>query len=339
MMQPLSDTFDIAKSCELTRRSLLSGATAAAAGMLIFPSCAMARDTITLRDLILQPVLRRFYSLPPQGRYAPSGLAGYNIDHFRLVELQGMGERWIRHWVVTGREEWRAFGWKMLDIGLSYQRRDGGFDHGYFHSNSILLEAVALSCLLDPAGATSTRLDALKRGCDWMLAPVNLEKGKSQNAPYTHRRYLLAQMFAEASAAIGDGRYDGVAADFASDGMSLQQSDGCNPEMGGGDVSYQMAGVFCAIHYYCVGASDTMQKRLRQMMTRAIAWELQHISPKGVVSMAGSTRVGKEHVFGQLKLADLPTIFQTLAFANAIMPNPTWLQAAKAVATNDRLPI
>ena len=323
------------------RRDILVG-TVAFGSAIVLARAAVAQiraHDITLVDFIRAPVLHPFYSEPPQGHVTPTGLGGVNVGGLRLIEDQRGGAEWITRWFITGRQVWRDFGWRMLDIGVAQQQPDGGFGRfGYYHSNSIYLEALARALLLDPAGCKDARMTTLRRGCDWMLVEAHSSLGKKQNAPYTHREYLLASMFGEAGRVLGDASYQSVAAAFAEAGIRRQLPNGQNPEMGGGDVSYQMAGVFFALRYYPY-ASESLRGKLRTMISAAIEWDLQFITQDGVVDMAGSTRVGRETVLGKTKFADLPTIFQTLSYATVIIPNPNWAKVAHAVAVNDKLPV
>jgi hypothetical protein len=325
---------------ELNRRSVLQGALTSAA-IMAYPAVLRAQNggAITLADFIRAPALHHFYSVPPPGHFTSTGYGGVNVGGMRLIEDQRGGADWITRWFVSGKQEWRDFGWHMLDIGAELQQPDGSFGHfGYYHSNSLYLEALARALILDPAGKTEHRLGVLRQGVHWMLAPADSKKGLSQNAPYTHRNYILASMFGEAGYVLGDADYLDTAASFAKTGLGRQQSDGRNPEMGGGDVSYQMAGVFAALRYYPY-ASAAMQDQLRTMIKAAIAWDLRFIGQDGAVDTGGSTRVGTEKVLGKVKGADLPTIFQTLNYANVIMPNPDWVAAAHSVAVSAKLPV
>jgi hypothetical protein len=145
-------------------------------------------------------------------------------------------------------------------------------------------------------------------------------------------------MFGEAGHVLQQSELTSVALDFANSGLSRQLDSGENPEMGGGDVSYQMAGLFYAMRYYPYAPADA-KARLQNMIRAGIEWDLKFISPDGTVSMGGSTRVGIEKTMGTVKGADLPTIFRTLAYANIIMPNERWATVATAVARNAKLPL
>lgn len=317
----------------LGRRSVMAGL----ALLGTVPALAAPSPRNSLLSLASSPILALFYRRQPQGQFTSNGLAKYNTPQFRSVEWQRYGTEWILRWALVGIQSWRDFGWKMLDHGLAYQQRNGGFEHGNFHINSIFIEALATACLLDPQRASRTHIDCIVRGCAWLTAIKAEKLGMELNAPYTHRRYLLASTLGKSAAVTGQAALASRARVYCEEGLALQRSTGINPENGGFDVSYQMSSVWFAAQYYAF-ADDALRAHLRRMIRLSIDYELHFIAPSGAINTSGSTRVGQEKVYGNTKLADAPTIFQALAYADGISPHEEWRSAAIAVARYAKLP-
>jgi len=288
-----------------------------------------------LAKLIKHPLLvSSLYQLPVGRAYSPDGAAGANRDGYRWIEEQRQGAEWIVRGMAEGRAGWRELGWRQLDWGLAHQAADGGFDSADpFHSTSFFIEALARSCLLDPAGVTAARRDGLARGARWLMSPRAEAKGVPNNRPYTHRRYILAAAFGQAAAVTGDAAFAARAAAWAHEGLGLQRADGTDPERDGYDAGYQMVGVLMALRYLPVCDDPGLRTRLRAMVRMATAPELARLQPDGSIDINGSTRIGKETSrSGRIK--DLPygEIMQALVFGVQALPEPAWLQPAERIA-------
>lgn len=290
-----------------------------------------------LDRLIHAPLLKAFYNTKPQGHVDANALVGLNIAKKTLVEDQRLGTEWILRGIVSGHPDWITRGWQMLDVGLSWQLPDGSFQPSYFHSSSLYLESVARACLLD-GSHTEKYADGLKRGCDWLLLPKNLDLGLEQNAPYTHRWYILAACFGQAGALLGDQELIARGNSFAVTGLDKQRADGVNPELGGFDCSYQFVGPLFAYRYY-PWASSSIQKRIRRMARAAIQLGISKIQDDGSIDMSGSTRNGKEIASGILKRPNQTEIFQVLAFADLLDPHDEWRAAGIRLAKHAGFPV
>ncbi|MFZ2980978.1 MAG: hypothetical protein WA085_08095, partial [Sphingobium sp.] len=145
---------------------------------------------MTLLAMVRDPLLAKFFGRPPAG-ILPNGMAGLNRGSFRIIEEQRIGTDWITSGLVQHNSDYIAQGWKALDLGLEFQDADGGFGpYGYYHSNSLFVEALARAILLDPSGKTRRRMSALEKASGWLL---KLDaKGREWNSPYTHRSYIVA---------------------------------------------------------------------------------------------------------------------------------------------------
>jgi hypothetical protein len=267
--------------------------------------------------------------------YDAAGAAGANTHGFRWIEEQRQGAEWIVRGAAQGRADWLALGWRELDWGLGRQRADGGFDsEDAFHSTSLFVEALARACLLDPPGATYARCAGLRRAADWLSAPAVAAAGARGNQPYTHRRYILAAGFGQSAQVLDEPRFAARAAAWADEGLSLQQPDGTNPERGGFDAGYQMAGVLFATRYLAAGVDADRARRLGGMIGRAIALELERLRDDGSIDAEGSTRVERERArSGRTKEVPYAEITQALVFAAQLPGDPAWLDAARRIAT------
>jgi hypothetical protein len=290
-----------------------------------------------LTTLIRQPLLvRSLYRREVSKEYAPDGAAGTNRDGFRFIEEQRQGAEWIVRGVAEIRDDWQRLGWKQLDWGLARQQSDGGFDsQDPFHSTSMFLEALARACVIDPQNATRQRLDALARGMQWLMRPAIEQKHLASNAPYTHRRYILAAGFGQAAAATGEAGFARRALAWARDGLGMQQGDGTNPEKGGFDAGYQMVGVLMALRYLPMCGDPQTRASLRAMIRNAVPPELARQDASGLIDGGGSTRIGLEHArSGKTKGVPYHEVMQALVYAAQALPEPRWLAPAQKIAVS-----
>ncbi len=320
--------------------------TAAAAAALRTP-LVHALDSATgdgaaspsLREMIRHPLLTHsLYHLPVSRDYSEDGAAGTNRESYRWIEEQRQGAEWIVRGVALGRADWIELGWRELDWGLRHQKQDGSFDsEDGFHSTSFFVEALARSCILDPAGANSRRTEGLARGARWLMLPEIEAPGSRRNAAFTHRRYILAAAFGQAARVTGEGSFAWRASAWAEEGIRLQQADGTNPENHGYDASYQMVGVLMALRYLPVCEEAELRKGLRAMMRKAVAPELARLQPDGSIDAAGSTRIGKEKGrSGVIKTVNYGEVAQALVYGAQALPQPEWLGAAQRIIAYKR---
>jgi hypothetical protein len=217
-----------------------------------------------------------------------------------------------------------------LDYGVALQLPGGGFGAlGGFHSNSLFIEGLSRACLLDPSGINARRRNAILMGYRWLIRPENSKRGFVENFPYTHRDYILAAALGQAAAVLNIGA-DRFAAEWALRGTRKQLPSGVNPEAGGSDVSYQMAGVLFAMRYFVVAPSD-VRRSLTLMVNNAIAWELYRVNPSGEIPIGSSTRVGHEYLGGTLKSVNYREAIEALSYSGHLLSNARWLDVAEIV--------
>lgn len=321
-----------------TRRSFLHAAACTAAlhapFLYALDAAGNGASSPSLRHMIRHPLLvHSLYHLPVSRDFSEDGAAGTNREGYRWIEEQRQGAEWIVRGIAVGRTDWIELGWRELDWGLRRQQPDGGFaSDDPFHSTSFFVEALARSCILDPAGANSDRVDGLARGARWLMSPKIESVGAARNLPFTHRRYILAAAFGETSAVTGEPGFAHRAAQWARDGLSLQQDDGVNPEKGGFDASYQMVGVLMALRYLPVCNDPELRQRLRAMIRLAAEPELARLQSDGSIDADGSTRVGRERSrAGIVKSVAYGEVLQALVYGAQALPKPEWIPPARRI--------
>lgn len=190
----------------------------------------------------------------------------------------------------------KAFRW-----GFEQQQPDGSFNcPDAFHSTSFFVEATSHACLLLAASSFrdqySSEIDWLKprilKSALWMIDPAVEEAGRRHNAPYTHRRYLVAAALGEAGVLCDNQALVDQSREFIKEGVSLQNPAGYNPEKGGYDCSYHAVGLVFAERYYDVVADSQTKKELYPMLKRANEWLKTRIQPDGTIDSSGNTRTG-----------------------------------------------
>jgi PKD repeat protein len=195
-------------------------------------------------------------------------------------------------------------GLKMFDWGFAHQATDGSFAGSVndFSSTAFFTEAVAHAMLVlqqSPyASQYATKINSYKTPLDnaaqWMTGTNTWAQGTYDDAPYTHRRYLDAAALGLTSLFTGDTSLMADARSEISDGLSLQWSNGVNPELGGYDSSYQTVGLSYAELWVNYFPNDTLTPSVTAMINKGLAWEETMILSNGQVSIQGDTRTGVE---------------------------------------------
>jgi hypothetical protein len=113
---------------------------------------------------------------------------------------------------------------------------------------------------------------------------------------FTHKTYMRAAGLGLAASLTDDPvdatRWASAAARIAHRGMAAQRANGVNPERGGYDVAYQMYGTWLALLYDATLEPGPLQRDLRGMIDRAIAWMSTRIDDRsGQVDIGSSSRV------------------------------------------------
>jgi hypothetical protein len=260
---------------------------------------------------------------------APKSLS----ERFRRVSLNGL---WLFLFLLIAAAGFAAYVllpsyWSPKSRVYASEGFPGTGDP--FHSVSFFVEALARALLLDPAAATSARVDALRRAAEWLMRPEIGERGEANNRPYTHRRWILAAALGLTARVTGDGKFMRAARAYAADGLRLQTSEGVNPEKGGADVGYQMVGVVMAAHFIAAGPDRETQRAVVAMIERATHWQAAWIREDGTIDSTGSSRVlietGRD---GRVKAIPYHRSVEGFAYAAALTGDASFREIGERIA-------
>ena len=288
----------------------------------------------------------------PTAQFASDGAVGVNAAWERrrgpglYIEEQRHGEEAIldglvRHQPRLWRAGLRAFAW-----GFGRQGRDGGFPHTHdaFHSTSFFVEGVAHTILVVRAGAASRLalpkelvstlerwIRPLHAAARWMVRPGVFRGGIVSDAPYTHRRFLVASALGLTAELTGDHALAHRAHSVLELGLDRQRRDGVFPELGGHDSSYQARGIAYA-EQYLAWVPDPAHARLGRAIARGLSWEASRIRPSGQVLTVGNTRangVMRDH--NGTKRVVYPMVARALSWWGLLYGQPRLVRLGRAV--------
>jgi hypothetical protein len=240
-------------------------------------------------------------------------------------------------------------GTKGLRWGFEQQQPDGSFNcPDAFHSTSFFVEAAARACLLLGASQYASRYASdvewmkprILKAALWMIQPGIEEQGKKRNAPYSHRRYLVAAALGEAGVLAGNQTLVDHSKGYIREGLALQQPDGVNPEKDGYDSSYQAAGLYYAECYYDLVADQEMKSALRPMLEKGFTWLRTRVLPDGTIDVSGNTRVGAGQEQGRNavpKKINYGIIYRGFYHWSLITDDATYAQLAEKVAKGEEI--
>ncbi len=162
------------------------------------------------------------------------------------------------------------------------------------------------------------------------MTPSVAAEGAGDDAPYTHRRWLLAAALGEVGQLTGEQAETDAAASYAQQGLALQLANGVNPERGGSGTTYQAYGILLAERYLTTLTDPALENQVESMIVLGLQWKESAISPDGQVSTVGNTRVGIDlSREGNFKTTDYKTIIQAFADATTITNDNTYLYVAE----------
>jgi hypothetical protein len=244
-----------------------------------------------------------FLNVTPSGAYA----ANKDFDEGRSKRWFIEEQRWGRDLILAGIARHQTSpidrGLLMLAWGFRHQNKDGSFPcPDSYHSTSFFVDAVADSILMlrasEYATAYKTKIDTMVPGLRaaalWMLRPevtAAAFQGPMSEAPYTHRRYLVAAALGETGLITGDETLLVAAAKSARAGIAMQDSSGYNPEKGGYDSSYHAVGVVFAERYYTLACPPELRPALYEAIRKAVDWAASRLNPDATMNLTGNTRV------------------------------------------------
>jgi len=278
------------------------------------PAAALADPAAlwaALRDPVLRPVdqfrLRQGWAEPrtPDGAIGAAALwVQGKAKAFYLDEQRRGTDFFLQPSLALGETAGLAPGISTIDFGFSQMGPDGSFSHipDVTHATEFFLEGAARALLLLDAAhsplapATGARWrPQLSKLADWFLRPEIAEGHPDRDLhPFTHRYYARAAGLAEAAVVLGRPDLARAADHYAREGVARQRADGVNPERGGFDIGYQVAGLLYAEYYAFLCADPQLKQSVAAMSGRALDFLGTRTDAGGAVAAEGSTRVGKE---------------------------------------------
>jgi hypothetical protein len=238
----------------------------------------------------------------PSGAYSPVNIQ-WDQSHTGqwYIEEQRYGADAIAGGIAEGDPGAIERGLKIVRWGFDQQQPDGSFNcPDAFHSTSFFVEAAAHACLMLEVSQYADRTMAetswlkprIQAAALWMIQPAVEALGRKHNAPYTHRRYLVAAALGEAGVLCSNQALINRSKDYIREGLGLQDQSGINPEKGGYDCNYQAVGLVFAERYYDLVADDQLKQALQEVLRKGNAWLASRVRPDGTLDTAGNTRVG-----------------------------------------------
>ena len=285
----------------------------------------------------------------------PSGAYGVNREfefediNFWYVEEQRRGMEAITAGLL--KEDTLAFeaGLRMLDWGFSRQAADGSFPGtgDAFHSTSLFLYAAARSLfLIEQSGLEEFQQIAegrtaeypvhIRAGMEWLTSSGVWEEGLLDNSSYTHRHYILAIALGLASKLLDEPLFKELSFQQIQQGLERQLPNGVNPERDGYDSSYQMAGVLFAGQWLSYFPNVSIASPVKEMIEKAIDWELTRISEEGVISSNGNTRTGRGQEItrsGEIKAINHREVMEAFAYCSGLLRDRDLIEPAIQMAS------
>lgn len=245
-----------------------------------------------------------------------------------FIEEQRHGEEAIIAGVVDHRSKLWELGVRELAWGFAHQGPAGNFPSTKdpFHSTSFFVESVGHAILVLRAAASDglavprdllDQVDSfvprLHQAARWLASPSVWQAGLAGDAPYTHRRFLVASALGLTAVLTGDRLLARRAREVVELGLRTQRSDGVFPELDGFDSSYQARGIVYLEH--CLAWLPHMPGSLVRAIARGLTWERTRILPSGEVKIAGNTRAnGVMYDHNGPKLVVYPMVASALAW-------------------------
>jgi hypothetical protein len=346
-------------SRKFTRRDALKLGIMASLSCPLLEGCVGTRPAATsvpnasnllalVRDPILEAALYRSPRLR-DSQASASGAFGVNarwergeVPHW-FIEIQRYAGDLIQAGVCANDLPLVERAIPLIHWGFAKQGPEGNFPGtgDPFHSTEIFVADIArgllllkLSGLPQYAGLVKTYTPQLQRAAHWLVRPDIAETGRKLNAPYTHRRYILAAGLGISADLAGDADLAAAAIATARLGLQLQRADGINPEKGGFDVSYQGAGILYAARYFPSCKDPALQAGLVGMFHKGGEWLRGRLQEDGNYVIAGSTRTAGQEILrsGKTKLVNYMEALQAFCHAGTITGEEAFREAARLIA-------
>jgi hypothetical protein len=304
-----------------------------------FEACDLLRHTVYRNSA------RAAADHEPSGAYGPLNRAyDRNGRGSWYIEEQRRGEDAILAGLAQNDPDAIGRGLTIFGWGFRRQSPDGSFAcPDAFHSTSFFVESTAHACLLLSHSAFGPRyrdrIEAMTpkihAAALWLADPRNAKIGQARNAPYAHRRYLLAAALGEAGLLCHDPSLVEASKAYVRAGVALQSPEGFNPEKGGPDTSYHAVGLVFALRYDTLVADPETRALLRPMLRRGVHWLATRIRSDGRIDPSGNTRtgLGQEHGrSGVPKALNISAAYRAFEYWSRVDGDPAYHDLALRVA-------
>ena len=199
-----------------------------------------------ISDVLYRKPLNTYRLMAPDGAYNKnSDYALGNSELFYIGE-QRFGTDALIAGLLHNESLAIDAGLQMWDWGFAQQLGDGSFANtdDSFHSTSLFVQSVSYGLLMLQESDSekyediaAQYLPGLESAARWMIQEDVWNRGIKNNRPYTHRNYLVGTALGLTGKLSEDSELLNYANDIIAYGLTLQLSDGVNPERGGADTS------------------------------------------------------------------------------------------------------
>lgn len=301
-------------------------------------------STGLLSRILYQKPSRLYQAMSSSGAVAINAYWERGQAPHWYVEAQRTGEEAIIGGLIQNNRTAIRAGFRMFDWAFAHQLPDGSFQGtgDSFHSTSFFVASVARTLLLIQQSSYHEQyrdkiqqyLPQLQNAARWMISPSIWKPGMEHNQPYTHRFYGVALALGLTAQLANDRTLMQYAKQSLALGLARQQSNGVNPEKGGADSSYQMAGVVYAQRWMAHFPTDSLTPQVQKMITKALMWERSRIRASGEIDARGNTRTaGQERRrTGEVKHIDHRLVFRGFSYWANLTQDPQWAEVAQKIA-------
>ncbi len=234
--------------------------------------------------------------LPEIGK---QGQLGVNRDKGRpfFLSHQQHGDLFVRAGILRGRADLVKRGLEAFDYGFDHRRSGTQPEEHAFFVQSVAHSLVLLDATRygkERKGRLRKLRPRVRRMARQIISPGAFSEFKQRNGSYTHSAYVVGSALGLAELATGEGKFARYSAKAIRLGLKRQRDSGVNPELGGYDVRYQMAGTTYAERWAVYFPRRTLAERVKKMVNPGLDWMSKRIDGDGWIDWHGSTRTCQE---------------------------------------------
>lgn len=311
-----------------------------ACALLAIPADASAAARKVRLDAKLErtPVIVRhdYRRLPPIGRRGAMG-ANLTTSGFSLASQQ-LGSYYVRAGLIRRSPRLIKRGFKAFNYAFRRQQPDGSFGPRQVEDYAFFVEAVSHSGLLVRSSRYGRRFAGrirryerdVRRATSYMIAPAPWAAFQGRNSSYTHTGYSVGSALALARKFTGRRELERFGRSAVRLSLSRQRRNGVNPELGGYDVRYQMAGIAYAERFAVYFPDGRLARRIERMTNRGLRWMSGRVAGNGYIRWQGSSRSCRERSSnGSAKTPGYAHAIRGFAYWAALEGRPRLMQDAR----------